>query len=83
MREKFIPLNWAPLVSYMRYALEQQYVMEVRHYADVVALQGVVLAAMVRDNLGFDLSATCPPSGATRPSCLASAWCCGWRRLPP
>jgi ABC-type multidrug transport system ATPase subunit len=63
MRTKFIPLNYLPDISYMRYALEQQYVMEVKHYADVVLVQGLELANMVRSNFGFDLSSQWKDAG--------------------
>ena len=57
MRTKFIPLRYAPGASYLRYALEAVYVGEVLQFADVMALQGLDLAATVRDTLGFDVTA--------------------------
>jgi len=57
MRQKFIPLSIMPFLSFMRYALEALYVMEVRNYSAVVALQGLSLASIVEANFGYDLDA--------------------------
>lgn len=57
MQQKFIPLRWFPWVSYMRYALEALYVGEVSAYSNVVSLQGLSLAEIVKTNFGYDLDA--------------------------
>jgi hypothetical protein len=58
MREKPFPLNFLPTLSYMRYALEALYTMEVANFYSVVGLQGLDLETIVRDNYGYDLWGT-------------------------
>ncbi|RYY34218.1 hypothetical protein EON62_03490, partial [archaeon] len=56
MYDKFIPLRFMPYISYMRYALEAVYVMEVSNYEAVVSLQGIDLAQLVDNSFGYQLS---------------------------
>lgn len=57
MQGKWIPLRWAPSISFLRYALEALYVGEVQEYAAAVQTQGVDLAQLVDSNFGYDINA--------------------------
>lgn len=56
LQAKFIPLCYLPSLSYIRYALEALYVMEVSPYEQIVALQGLDLSSIVSSTFGFDLA---------------------------
>lgn len=56
MLSRFVPLCYMPSISFMRYALEAIYSIEVETYRNIVALQGLDLDAVVEDTLGFDIT---------------------------
>lgn len=56
MASKFIPLRYAPYISFIRWALEAMYTMEVVKYEQVVALQGLDLATIVSDTFAYEMN---------------------------
>ncbi len=57
MAGKVPPLCWLPAVSFARYALEALYVAEVAEFQQAVAVQGVDLTQLLRNNFGYDIAA--------------------------
>jgi hypothetical protein len=50
---RFVPLNYAPYISYVRYALEALYVGELANFAGAASLFGIDLAAYAKTAFGW------------------------------